>query len=149
MAGNLQHPFQCVQFIERQANGLQDLLVASAGSRIYSYAVGNGQRLAVWPENAGPFNSENVGTTGPQSSSDGQAPPEKKRKVSPGNEKNEDSKSATESSGKSQLSVTWSTVPVLVPSSDGQYMVALTGEDKTIRVLKVAEDGTLEQLSAR
>ena len=146
MAENFQHPFQSLQFIERLSNGLQDLLIASAGPRVYSYAAGNGQRLGVWPQNVESFSNE---TTGPESTSDGQAPPEKKRKVSPsGNETNEESKS-TDGSDKSHVSVTWSTVPLLVPSSDGKYVVALTGEDKTIRVLKLAEDGTLEQLNAR
>lgn len=147
MAGNFQHPFQCIQFIERQPAGLQDLLIASAGPRVYSYAAGSGQRLAIWPQNVAPSASENP-NAGPESTSEGQAPPEKKRKVSPsGNETNEGPRSTSEEPGK--VSVTWSTVPLLVPSSDGKYVVALTGEDKTIRVLKVEDEGSLKQLSAR
>lgn len=142
MAGNFQHPFQCLQLIERQSTGSQDLLIASAGPSVYSYAAGSGQRLAIWPQNIESVNKENLKTE-PESTSENQ-PPEKRRKVSPArNEESEDSKST------GQVQVTWSTVPLLVPSSDGKYVVALTGEDKTIRVLKVEEDGTLQQLSAR
>lgn len=140
--GNFQHPFQCLQFIERQSAGSQDLLIASAGPNVYSYVAGNGQRRAIWPQDVKSDNKENPKVE-PDSTSESQ-PPEKRRKVLPvGNEESEDSKSTT------QVQITWSTVPILVPSSDGKYVVALTGEDKTIRVMEVEEDGTLQQLSAR
>lgn len=134
MTANFQHPFHCVQFLERQSTGLQDLLLASSGTKIYSYAAESGQRLATWPVNV-----------------DGQEPPEKKRKVSNAEEQpeKEDSKDTGEESKKSTVSIAWSNIPLLVASSNGKYLVALTSEDKCVRVFVVNEDGSLEQLSAR
>lgn len=134
MAANFQHPFHCVQFLERQSTGLQDLVLASFGPKIHSYAAESGQRLATWPENV-----------------DGREPPEKKRKVSNAEEQSdkEGSKNTGEESNKSTVSIVWSSVPLLVVSSNGKYLVALTSEDKCIRVFAVHEDGSLEQLSAR
>lgn len=136
MTGRFQHPFHCVQFVERQSKGLQDLLIASAGPKIYSYAARDGRRLAVWPQD-GPGNT--------------QEPPEKKRRVSGSDvpESEGDVKSAEEETGKAPVTIEWSNVPLLVTSSDGAHVVALTGEDKCIRVLSVGENGTLEQLCAR
>ena len=140
MTGHFQHPFHCVQFLDRQSNGSQDLLIASAGPKIYSYAAKSGQRLAIWPQNAEP------------SSKDGaeKEPPEKKRRVSDsGAPGSEEAKPAGEEMGKTPASIQWSNIPLLVATSNGQHVVALTGEDKCIRVLSVGEDGVLEQLSAR
>lgn len=136
-----QHPFQCIQFIERQSTGSQNLLIASAGSKVYSYAAATGQRLDIWPQNVNPG-------AGAESSGS-QAPPEKKRKVvSSENASTDDSKRTVEGN-RDQKSSTWSTIPILTVSSSGTYAVALTAEDKTIRVLKVEGDGTLHQLCAR
>lgn len=136
MTGHFQHPFHCVQFLDRQSNGTQDLLIASAGPKIYSYAARDGRRLAVWPQ-------DGAGNT--------QEPPEKKRKVSSAGapESEGDVKSAEEKTGKAPVSIEWSNIPLLVASSDGAHVVALTGEDKCIRVLSVAGNGALEQLCAR
>lgn len=140
MTGHFQHPFHCVQFLDRQSNGSQNLLIASAGPKVHSYAAKSGQRLAIWPQDAEP------------SSKDGEEkePPEKKRRVSdsgvPGSE---DAKPAGEETGKTSASTQWSNIPLLVATSNGKHVVALTGEDKCIRVLSVGEDGVLEQLCAR
>ena len=142
MTGHFQHPFHCVQFLDRQSNGSQDLLIASAGPKIYSYAAKSGQRLAVWPQNAEPSDKDGAENS--------QEPPEKKRRVSDsGAPKREDAKSAAKEMGKPTASIEWSNIPLLVASSNGKHVVALTGEDKCIRVLSVGEDGVLDQLSAR
>jgi len=137
MAGNFQHPFLRVQHVDGQSTGSQNLLIASSGPRLYSYAAESGQRLATWPRDVD-------GTEG------NQEPPEKKRKVSnseaPGSE---ELKSAGEYSRQSPVSITWSSIPLLVASSSGKHVVALTSEDKCIRVFSVGDDGALEQLSAR
>lgn len=142
MAANFQHPFQCIHSIERLPIESQTLLIGSAGPRIYCHAADSGKRLAVWPRNVEPSDAETPKVASEESSSGNQAPPEKKRKVASGCGTDE-SKSTDEVSG------TWSTIPMLVVSSNGEYVIALTGEDKTIRVLKLEEDGSLHQLSAR
>jgi tRNA (guanine-N(7)-)-methyltransferase subunit TRM82 len=78
----------------------------------------------VWPQNV----------DAAVSASEEQAPPEKRRKLS-----------AEEKSVKPG----WSTIPILKVSSDGKHVVAVTAEDKGIRVLQLNEDGTLRQLSSR
>ncbi|KAJ5601068.1 tRNA methyltransferase [Penicillium lagena] len=116
-----QQPFHCLQYVQRQPT---DLLIGSAGQRIYSYAAPTGKRLDVWPQNVDSANS----------ASGDQAPPEKRRKLS-----------AEEKSDKP----TWSTIPILKVSPDGKHVVAVTAEDKSIRVLQLDDDGTLQQLSSR
>lgn len=136
MASNFQHPFQCLQYVERQSTGLLDLLIASAGRHIYSYVATSGQLISVWPENVDP--STETKTSGPtdETTSDGQGPPEKKRKLS---------STAESQSGERS----WSNVPILVASPDGNYIVAVTAEDKTVRVFSLNANGSLQQLSAR
>lgn len=150
MAAKLQHPFQCIRYIERQLVGFQNLLVASAGSRIYSYAAESGQRLSVWPRDSEQTNEKSLKAAGADSSPERQGPPEKKRKISPpGDNAEEISQGTAQGSGGSQIPVAWSNVPLLVPTSNGNHLVAVTAEDKCIRVLGVGEDGTLQHLSAR
>ncbi|KAL3481228.1 hypothetical protein BJX99DRAFT_219380 [Aspergillus californicus] len=114
-----QHPFQCVQFVKRKAGDSNSVLVAAAGAKLFSYAAENGQRLSVWPQDG---------------------PPEKKRKVDP---------SEQSSVAPAKKPNAWTSIPILTPTPDGEYLVALTGEDKCIRVFQIEEDGSFEQLSAR
>ena len=139
MAGNFQHPFQCMHLAGRQ----QNLLIASAGPRIYSYAVGTGRRLDVWPRSVCPK------ATVVEANSERQAPPEKKRKDSPPEKEASEVPKTAREGAENLTSITWSAIPLLTVSSNGEYVVALTDEDKTIRVLKVEENGTFRQLSAR
>lgn len=137
MAGNFQHPFHCVRYVDRQSTGSQSLLVASSGPQLYSYAAETGQRLAIWPRDV-------------DGAEVNQEPPEKKRRVSnPEAPANEESKPAGKDSEKPPASIAWSSIPLLVASSSGKHVVALTSEDKCIRVFSVGDDGALEQLSAR
>lgn len=136
MAGNFQHPFLRIQHVDRQSTGSQNLLIASSGPRLYSYGAESGEQLAIWPRNV-------------DAAEENQEPPEKKRRVSNSEAPaNEDSKSVGEA-WKSLVSITWSSIPLLVASSSGKHVVALTSEDKCIRVFSVGDDGDLEQLSAR
>ena len=133
---SFQHPFQCLQYVKRQSESLSDLLIASAGRQLYSYDAANGQRLDIWPQHV---ESETASAT---STSEGQAPPEKRRKLSPASE---DQKSEQPSSN----TPTWSNIPILVTSADGKYVIALTAEDKAIRVLQLSKDGKFQELSSR
>lgn len=141
---NFQHPFQGLRYVKRQAQGQQDLLVATAGRNLYSYAAISGQRLDVWPRDVD-TNIESA--SGDSPTADGQAPPEKKRKLSPASEKK------TEESSGQKMSIgskpAWSTIPILAVSHDSKYIVAVTGEDKSIRVFDLGEDGKFQQLSSR
>lgn len=138
---NFQHPVLGLQHVNRQSQGLSDLLVLSAGRHLYTYSVANGQRLDSWPKNVD--GSEPDATTA--WTSEAQSPPGKRRKLSSPStglkgEKAESIKRATQA---------WTSIPLMVVSADGKYVIALTAEDKTIRVLEIGTDGQLKELSSR
>ncbi|KAF7170900.1 hypothetical protein CNMCM5623_003366 [Aspergillus felis] len=139
MVVNYQHPIQCMRYVERQTSGFPNLFVASAGSKIYTYAAETGKQLAIWPEAANAADSTVVSVA---PSSEGDEPSAKKRKVSPVPER-------IAKGGQSETSTAWSTIPILAVSSDGNYMVAVTGEDKCLRVFELEEGGNLKQFSER
>jgi tRNA (guanine-N(7)-)-methyltransferase subunit TRM82 len=149
----LQHPFQCLRHVNRQTAGLSDILVATAGRDLFSFDASNGQRLDVWPQpvNANP-EGESLGET---STSESQGPPEKRRKLSSpaADQKNAESDSKPEQDAKTKDSKkvdsnSWTTIPLVIVAQS-KYVVIMTAEDKCIRVLSLAEDGKLQQLSAR
>ena len=139
---SFQHPILCLQHVKRPSQGLSDLLVASAGRHIYSYATANGQRLDVWPKNVDPSSEPDASAT---STSEGQARPEKRRKISSSEDQTAETPAPTTKSAKQA----WTNIPLLVVSADGKYLVAVTAEDKAIRVLEIDADGHLRELSAR
>ncbi|KKK11992.1 hypothetical protein P175DRAFT_0555990 [Aspergillus ochraceoroseus IBT 24754] len=134
MAENFQLPFQCFQFVKTKDGNSRNVLVASAGPKIYSYAAESGQRLAVWPEDTPPAKAgSNLETEGP---------PEKRRKVDP-------SSGETTGGAPKKQAACWSNIPILTSTPDGEYVVALTAEDKCIRVFQITGNGSFQQLSAR
>lgn len=142
---SFQHPFQCLRCVKRQAEGQQDLLVATAGRNLYSYAAASGQRLDVWPKG---LDTNTGSASGGVSTADGQAPPEKKRKLSLASEQQGEQKSGQKKNTGSKPPA-WTTIPILAVSHDCKYVVAVTGEDKCIRVFDLSEDGKFQQLSSR
>ncbi|KAJ6005304.1 hypothetical protein N7451_003248 [Penicillium sp. IBT 35674x] len=137
---SLQHPFQCLQYAKRNSHGLPNLLIAAAGRHLYSYDATSGQRLDVWPQDVESTAEPVPGTV---SATEGGAPPEKRRKLSPASEGQQEQKPA----GKKPL--TGTTIPLLVTSPDGKYVIATTGDGKTIRVFELNDDGKLKELSSR
>lgn len=136
---SFQHPFQSLELVKRQSQGLSNVLVASAGPHIYSYAAESGQRLAVWPQHV---ETSHAAASGPTSTSENQAPPEKRIKLSSPETESEDKPSAN-------TSLTWTNIPMVLATSDGKHVVALTAEDKCIRVFSLSEDGKFKELSSR
>lgn len=134
---NFQKPFQCLTYFRRRSYGLSDLIIASAGQYLYSFAEADGQRLDVWPKNVGPSSDPASDTDlAPES----EAPPEKKRKLSSVLE---------EENGSGEKAIAWSSIPIIVTSSDGKYVVVMTAEDKSIRVLELSDEGKFRELSSR
>ncbi|KAE8396688.1 guanine-N(7)--methyltransferase non-catalytic subunit trm82 [Aspergillus alliaceus] len=143
MTANFQLPFQCIQYLEKRNTGSQRFLIASSGGKIYSYSAETGHRLSSWPRDVDASNANNSKATDAENGSDDQVPPEKKRKVSPSAEETvRNSKSAAKAPA-------WSSIPILVAHPNGDHVVALTAEDKYIRVFHLKEDGTFDQLSER
>ncbi|KAF2088193.1 hypothetical protein K490DRAFT_73148 [Saccharata proteae CBS 121410] len=123
----MQHPYQCLRALERkEGDGFAErsLLLAASGHKLYSISQKTGNILFTWPDDA-PVSSERD-----QSEEKSEGPPEKKRKVYEASE----------------------TGPIfikLVTTQDGEHAVAVTGEDKCIRVFSVNPHGHLAQLSER
>lgn len=138
MAESFQHPLQCMQFVKKKNGDSRNVLVASAGAKLFSYAAGSGQRLSVWPQDG--VDNPNADSAGSNPEIEG--PPEKKRKVDPSAEH----KAGVESTKKPAA---WTNIPIVTSTSNGEYLVALTGEDKCVRVFQIEEDGSFLQLSER
>lgn len=136
---SFQHPIQSFELVKRQSQGLSNVLLASAGPYIYSYAAESGQRLDVWPQHV---ETSRAAASGPTSTSEDQAPPEKRIKLSSPESESEDKPSATNP-------LTWTNIPMVLSTSDGKHVVALTAEDKCIRVFSLSEDGKFKELSSR
>jgi hypothetical protein len=143
MMASFQHPFQSLKLVKRQSHGIPNVLVASAGAYIYSYAAESGKRLAVWPQHV---ETSRAAVSGPTSTLEDQAPPEKRIKLSsPENESG--NKPSTTTDHKNSLA--WTNIPVVLATSDGKHVVTLTAEDKCIRVFSLSEDGKFTELSSR
>ncbi|QQK39578.1 WD40/YVTN repeat-like-containing domain [Penicillium digitatum] len=146
MAG-LQHPFQCLRYVNRQSAGQSDILIATAGRNLYSYHASNGQRLDVWPQPVDANAEDKSSDAAPASESQG--PPEKRRKLSSTSEEQTDAKSeSTPKDSKREASNSWTNIPLLTVAH-GKYVVIMTSEDKCVRVLNLDAEGKLQQLSAR
>lgn len=150
MTAKFQHPIQRIQYVEGQALP-QRLLIASAGPKLYSFDAENGRRLAVWPRDIETSKDHaNASAAGEGADADDQGPPEKKRKLSPSAEQaSEEPSSKDQGTIESKPSQAWSNIPLLVHSPTGSHIVAVTGEDKCIRVFEVGRDGSLQQMSER
>ena len=146
MAG-LQHPFQCLRYVNRQSAGQSDILIATAGRNLYSYDASSGHRLDVWPHpvDANAEDKSSDAASAPES----QAPPEKRRKLSSTSEEQKEAKSESKSEDSNkEASNSWTNIP-LVTVAHGRYVVIMTSEDKCVRVLSLDNEGKLQQLSAR
>ncbi|KAL2853160.1 hypothetical protein BJX68DRAFT_265383 [Aspergillus pseudodeflectus] len=138
MAQNFEHPFQGLQFVQRVSGGPRDVLVASSGAKLYTFSVDSGQRLSVWPQDGADTSTANETGSNPEN----EGPPEKKRKVDP------EEKKVTAAPEKKKPAA-WSHIPILTSTPDGEYVVALTAEDKCIRVFQIEAEGTFLELSSR
>ncbi|KAJ5678423.1 uncharacterized protein N7477_004056 [Penicillium maclennaniae] len=137
---SFQHPFQCLEYVNRQADGQQNVLIASAGRKLYVYSAATGQRLDVWPQDI-----DSSESAAPATSMEGQTLSEENKIVS---EEKTEQKKAPKKSGKNEA-LTWTNIPLMVVSRDSKYVAAVTTEDKCIRVFSLSEEGKLQQLSSR
>lgn len=146
MAG-LQHPFQCLRYVNRQSAGQSDILIATAGRNLYSYDASSGRRLDVWPQPVDANAEDKSSDAAP--ASENQGPPEKRRKLSSTSEDQKDSKSDSKpKDSNKEASNSWTNIPLLTVAH-GKYVVIMTSEDKCVRVLSLDSEGKLQQLSAR
>ncbi|KAK0654456.1 tRNA (guanine-N(7)-)-methyltransferase non-catalytic subunit trm82 [Lasiodiplodia hormozganensis] len=121
----MKHPYQCLVALERVGSQEVKLLLAASAHNLLSIDLTAGEVRSIWsaaaPSNAPPDSSQ------PETA---EGPPEKKRKV------------LDDSAQRPRIIK-------LVASRDGQHIVAVTGEDKCVRVFSLDPSGALKQLSER
>ncbi|KAL8996450.1 MAG: hypothetical protein Q9169_004044 [Polycauliona sp. 2 TL-2023] len=149
------HPFQCLLVCKLAVAGSPDVLLAASRSRLLVFSLSNGNLISTWQSSQkSPAASSNVEIVLPEN--DGSERPAKRLKKSSTNEGSdsssaeivtEDAQKLSVKSSKPQTGV--SNIIMLTVSSDGQYIVAVTDEDKCVRVLHLDHSGCLQQLSER
>ncbi|KAF1353672.1 hypothetical protein BDV97DRAFT_119980 [Delphinella strobiligena] len=118
------HPYQIVRVCNAAHFGNAGLLLAACGPKIVSVNLEDGLIISQWPAEAEMLAQDGQGT------SEDEGPPGKKRKLEkPG--------------------AALPTVIKLVLSPDQTHAVAVTGDDKCIRVFEITKSGTLIELSQR
>ena len=161
-------PFQCLLYCSQHDLKKHDLILAASGSRIYSFNASSGALLSRWPSttashtellykdvslapSTGEYSGHDI-----QQEEDEPERPEKRRKLSSAGQCS-DSTSAEivvedgrgrNSRSKGRDPSDPAVIKLVAPSS-GRHIVAVTGEDKCLRVLSIREDGSLEQISER
>ncbi len=158
------HPYQCLLYCSRPGQAEAGILVASSGPYIHTFNVHNGTYLSSWPSGQGYGESSKddattelgSGLTG-KTEVDQEDPqrPRKRRKLSP---PRDDSGSSAEIvvNGGDAHDQNPKLKPAISPpviklagTSNGHHVVAITGEDKCIRVFELRENGCLIQLTER
>ncbi|KAJ5308711.1 hypothetical protein PENANT_c013G01043 [Penicillium antarcticum] len=133
---SLQHPFQCLRYVARESAGQSDLLIATAGAKVYSYSASTGECLDVFPSAYELAVSDDL-----------KSPPGKRRKLSSPEQKDEQSESADKGS-KEEVKLTWSNIPLLIVAKS-KYVIFLTAEDKCVRVYSLSGNGQFVKESVR
>ncbi|MCJ1396478.1 tRNA (guanine-N(7)-)-methyltransferase non-catalytic subunit trm82, partial [Xylographa bjoerkii] len=151
-------PFHCVLHCDRK--GSSSLIVAASGDSIYSFAASTGSLLSSWSQSEVSSRTVHQAHNYGSGSADHEAActerPIKRRKLS-GSGEVSDSTSAeividndTKKPRRRKVKVApISAVISIIVNSTGKHIVAVTAEDKCIRVLEVLADGKLQQISER
>lgn len=161
----MSHPYQCLIHCPQASPSEGGILVGASGSCIHTFSAQNGSYLSTWPSFENTAQTQSIGQNDrnrleapyPKSSHEEESQRfSKRQKLSPA--KDESGSSSAEivvagdsDNGESTSSQQPSNSPIvkLAGTSAGQHVVAVTGEDKCIRVFGLAANGTLTQLSER
>ena len=156
----MSHPYQCLIYCYQACQNETGILVAASGPYIHTLSTKNGRYLSTWPSLD---ITAQIHSIGQHNGHEFEVPhqdyfrrPSKRQKLPPARDESgsssveivvaEDSDNV-ESTTSQQPSVP--PVIKLAGTSTGQYVIAVTGEDKCIRVFDLAANGTLTQLSER
>lgn len=154
------HPYQCLLYCRRPEETISQILIAASGPYLHVFDVLNGQNLSSWSSTGGtlPVSQKNGAANAfagrdntEEDANDGLQRSPKRRKLSPGPNISTES-SSTEilvDNGDPGSNLHSNPVIKLAASLDGHYIVAVTGEDKCLRVLELLGDGTTRQISER
>ena len=154
------HPFQQITYCGYLHPNDLNFVFAASGHLIYSFNALDGSFLYRWShtiaQNGGDKTVRDHGTQSIDPQDSGPDRPGKRRKLSVVGDASESTSAELLVNNPSQPS--WKqeakTPPTpaiikLTATPNGRHLVAVTGEDKCIRVLRVLADGGLEQLSKR
>ena len=143
-------PFQCLLYCPKSGSQQPDILLAASGSSIFSFDVQSGSLLSTWP--SPPKRSLEIGDPGnryaerqserQEISISREASHSGSADIVVGNDLDIDS-NANRNGGSS------GNVAKLICTSDSKHVVAVTAEDKSIRVFEQAVDGSPTQISVR
>ena len=155
-------PLQCLYYCSR-SNDQTNVIFAASVSSIFSFSASDGSLLFSWPQENRSDPSDPSDAITPvnieleeELPETGVEPPGKRRKLSSsGNVSESTSTEIVVENGRSkrrkprgQGSFSPSVIK-LVGTSNGKYLIAVTGEDKCIRVFGIQRDGSLETISER
>ena len=158
------HPYQCLCYCPQASKSGAGIIVGASGCSIHAFSAQNGKHLSTWPSlddkyvqarSEPPKSENNSEAPYPKNTSpDGTGQPAKRQKLSLARDESGSSSAeivVTRDSDDDHLSSSRqpSKPPVikLISTSNGQQVIAVTGEDKCIRVFDLAPDGILTQLS--
>lgn len=160
-------PFQCLYFCPFRDSNTTEILLAASGPRISSFNVLDGSLLSTWSSIADEggakisllSNLKNLPKGRKYGVEEGYAlqdndakRPEKRRKLSPhesGSETVSTEIIVQDRIEGSDIAASTPAVIKLTGSSNGKYVVAVSGEDKCIRVFELYGNGTLVESSKR
>ncbi|KAL8734201.1 MAG: hypothetical protein Q9166_001687 [cf. Caloplaca sp. 2 TL-2023] len=149
------YTFQCLLFCTLPSEGKPTVLLSASGSKIFLFSITSGDLISIWQsQQIRPASSSVLEKSIEEN--DGTARPAKRRKNFSPNQGSdssfaeivtEDAQTRPVKSSKPQ--VTDPNVIKLAATSDSRFVVAVTDEDKCVRVLQLDSNGQLQQLSAR
>lgn len=149
---NMLTPFQRLLYCSASGSRKLDFILAASGPTIRSFNVEDGTLVSSWSHLA-PSADHKAPS---EEHVDGTEPPEKRRKLSNDRGGSETPSTEIVVEGQSQRRPRPKHKAPLVPSVislsgtlGDDHVIAVTGEDKSLRVLELLRDGRLNQLSQR
>lgn len=151
-------------YCSQHGQGEAGILVGASGPFLHTFNVRDGTFLSTWPVNndietfdkgGAVANRESEAPTAPVSAQGSAERPQKRRRLSPSRDDSGSSAEIVVDDGQEvvlDIQVKQISIPPFIKlagTSTGQYVVAVTGEDKCIRVFTLSGNGVLTQLSER
>ena len=159
------HPYQCLYYCHQPSQFETGILVGASGCFIHTFNAQDGRYLSTWPSLGKVTQNQSIGDQNRDESEvpdrkstihDGSERPTKRQKLTLARDESGSSSAEIVVAGDSDDGTSSNSgQPVRLPiiklagTSNGQQVVAVTGEDKCIRVFDLAADGALTQLSER
>ena len=149
---HFQYPIQRIRYVGEASGGRRNFLVTAAGQKIYVFDSETGSKLSSWPSSSAASSGHSANGNLVQDTSE---PPEKRRRLSPSVPESDGPTGASENSETASQDdavseeIQWQSIPILAVTKARNHVVAVTAEDKCVRVFQVTHDGRLVQLSSR